>query len=116
MPVEVIHEHDQIRRRVNVYVIRTNGWGARWIWRPDSDAGEGQWLAVDTVNERHEPSLVLGVDVWEALASAAADALPPSAATDRHLADAIGVRDRLLVMAEQAAGVLASGQIGGDDA
>jgi hypothetical protein len=42
------------------------------------------------------PSLTLQGDVFQALMAKGADILPPSAAGERHLADAIKVRDRLL--------------------
>lgn len=46
------------------------------------------------------PLLRLDRDVLGALAAALADVQPPSSAMQKHLDDAIGVRDRLLVLIE----------------
>ena len=42
------------------------------------------------------PTLELQGDVWEALQAKINGILPPSAATERHLQDAIAVRERVL--------------------
>lgn len=54
--------------------------------------------------ESPEPSFVVDRQVIEAIISAGSDFLPPSQATDRHLADAIGIRDRLLSLMERGIG------------
>lgn len=43
-----------------------------------------------------EPSVEIDEAVLKSIVAAASDQLPPTAATDRHLADAIAVRDRLM--------------------
>lgn len=47
-----------------------------------------------------EPTLELRTEALEKIVEAASDILPPSAAVDRHLSDATGVRDRLLAIVE----------------
>jgi TolB-like protein len=47
------------------------------------------------------PTLTIPVDALAALALAAGDHLPPSAATDRHLDDTIAVRDRMTTLVEK---------------
>lgn len=63
-----------------------------------------------------EPSFVLQEDAFAALVAAGSDILPPSAATSQHLADAIGVRDRLLTLVESAAASQYRAEDHGDDA
>jgi hypothetical protein len=46
--------------------------------------------------EAPEPSFVCDSDTITAIIEAGSDLLPPSQAADRHLTDAIKVRDRLL--------------------
>lgn len=43
-----------------------------------------------------DPTLELQGEVWEAFLAKANGILPPSASTERHLQDAIKVRDRVL--------------------
>lgn len=43
-----------------------------------------------------KPSLTLPNEVYRALSAKLNGVLPPSEATERHLQDVIGVRDRLL--------------------
>lgn len=64
----------------------------------DADGSVQERLAVG--EDAGEPSLVISEDALKALISQAGDHLPPSSASDRHLADAISVRDRLLSMVE----------------
>lgn len=59
------------------------------------DGSEKQRLPFGSA-EAAEPSFVADRQTVEALVGAASDFLPPSQATDRHLADAIKVRDRLM--------------------
>jgi hypothetical protein len=76
-----------------------------WLTR-DTPQGRMQHVVVgeDTWEDRRleaglktpKPSLTLEDDVFRALIASGSDILPPSAATERHLADAIKVRDRLL--------------------
>lgn len=77
-----------------------------WIYRDTFAAGPRQQVKVvgpdlfENVEvaegDRPDPSLSLPSDLFGALITAGSDILPPSAATERHLADAIKVRDRLL--------------------
>lgn len=76
-----------------------------WIVR-DVASGTLQTVVVgeDTWEDREvgpfdgapPPSLTLPGDIFKALVAAGSDILPPSASTERHLQDAIKVRDRLL--------------------
>lgn len=69
------------------------------LYRPQAD-GE---IRVETIpNGAHwpEPSLTLPSEMLEAIVAACADHLPPSSAQAAHLADAIGIRDRLLTLVE----------------
>lgn len=109
--LEILVEEDYLRRHVDVFVVDIRRSGAGAVLRlaaPDPEGTvtrmEPTWEDVGPVGEpRPAPTLSLPHDVWDAIAKKAAGALPPSAATDRHLADAIAVRDRLLTMVEDAA-------------
>jgi hypothetical protein len=59
-----------------------------------------QWDDVDESGGYPPPTLILPREAVEALAAAASDFAPPSEATERHLYDAIGTRDRLLALVE----------------
>jgi hypothetical protein len=84
---------------------------AIWFWRPGDpvlvaqQADEpGLWKDVEVERGARfpvEPSLELPVDLFEQLVGEASDFFPPSAATDRHLKDAVEVRDRLLALVEK---------------
>lgn len=65
--------------------------------------GAGQWSTVEQPanQEPPEPTLELSRFAAEALASALATMGRPEEATQRHLTDAIKVRDRLLTMLEK---------------
>lgn len=60
------------------------------------------WVAIPRA-ERPPITLRLHEDALEGLMAAAGDHLPPSAATERHLADAVAVRDRVLGLVEHLA-------------
>jgi hypothetical protein len=62
--------------------------------KPD---GLWEWEKVEPA-ESISPTFTLPGDVFNALITEGADILPPSAATERHLADAIKVRDQLLAL------------------
>jgi hypothetical protein len=51
--------------------------------------------------QRAEPSLTLDGEALKAIIAEGGDHLPPSGAMQRHLDDAIGVRDRLLSLVEE---------------
>jgi hypothetical protein len=84
---------------VRLYVL-DDGPGRRRLWQSQ---GEGQWSFVDisegAANDG-EATFEMPVAMLEAIVAAAHDILPPSAATDRHLKDAVAVRDRLLTLLE----------------
>lgn len=81
-----------------------------WFYRPGqpvlvAQQGKepGTWKNVEVDRDSKfpvEPSLELPVDLYEQLIEAGSDFFPPSAATDRHLKDAVEVRDRLLSLVE----------------
>lgn len=66
--------------------------------------GPGQWKTVvqSSAEQAPEPTLELPLHAAEALASALATMGRPEESTQRHLTDAIKVRDRLLTMLEKA--------------
>lgn len=108
--LEVYTEDDFLRRTVDVFIVDQRMGGSSAVMRlapPDPEGVisrlEPTWEDVGVNEERPAPTLKLPQAAWEALAKAAGDALPPSAAVDRHLQDTIAVRDRLLVMAEREA-------------
>jgi hypothetical protein len=47
------------------------------------------------------PSLIFTKDMLEAFVSAACHEVPPGEAVERHLKDALSVRDRLLTLVEK---------------
>lgn len=61
----------------------------------------GQWEHRAEGASLGEPTFRLKSETAGLLAEALSDHLPPSAATSKHLADAISVRDRLLSIVEQ---------------
>lgn len=56
------------------------------------------WEKLEQTTGPVSPTLTLPGDVFKALIAEGADILPPSAATERHLSDAIKVRDQLLAL------------------
>lgn len=66
------------------------------IWYPGNE-----WRAVAEGAADTPPSLTLPAGVLEALLAEAEKVIPASHATERHLADSIAVRDRLLVLVEK---------------
>lgn len=67
---------------------------------------DGGWEEIPIAEGAHagepvKPTLELPTDALEAIIAAAGDVLPPSAATDRHLRDAVEIRDRLLALVER---------------
>lgn len=65
--------------------------------------GSWMWVKVEPATDI-PPSFSLPTGIFEAILTAGGDHLPPSAATDRHLADSTVVRDRLLALVERLAG------------
>jgi len=63
--------------------------------KPD---GMWEWKKLEGTAEPVSPTLTFPGDVFNALITEGTDILPPSAATERHLADAIKVRDQLLAL------------------
>lgn len=62
--------------------------------------GDGwRWEEIDAA-ETPSPTLFLPPDAMEALLGEAEKVIPASHATERHLSDAIAVRDRLLDLVE----------------
>lgn len=90
-------EDDFPRRGVKVWVYRDDSRPA--VLRLD-ETGLERWdelaIGVDV-----EPTLVLPEAALAAIVAEAGNVLPPSAATDRHLTDAVAVRDRLLTLVER---------------
>lgn len=60
--------------------------------------GIWEWGKLEVAAAPVLPTLTLPGDVFKALIAEGADILPPSAATERHLQDAIKVRDQLLAL------------------
>jgi hypothetical protein len=59
------------------------------------------WEAVEEGAAPTEPTLHLPADALEALLAEAEKVIPASHATERHLTDAVAVRDRLLTLVEE---------------
>jgi len=57
-----------------------------------------EWEKLEEAAASIPPTLTLPGDVFKGLIAEGADILPPSAATERHLQDAIKVRDQLLAL------------------
>lgn len=80
-----------------------------WLWDNAPDGNRVYNLdgtvreTVARYGEDVEPSGTVSRDVIEALVAAGSDFLPPSGAMQRHLDDAISVRDRLLALVENGA-------------
>jgi hypothetical protein len=88
---------------LDIYVFSPAGPGLQRLYQ---SKGDGQW-SFEEVKDGEDvgeigPTLTVSKDMLEAIVAAAHDVLPPSAATDRHLKDAIAVRDRALAMVEVA--------------
>jgi hypothetical protein len=97
-------ERDWSADRVRVYVARSGAAGdLRNLTIPPDGVG---WLVEEvlepgTRTSDIRPLLEIPVDVFEAIIAAGADVLPPDRTQAAHLADAIGVRDRLLALIER---------------
>lgn len=87
------------RDDVFIYLFNDHGRG-RTVYLFSHDHGHMEPLEV-AEGEQMPPSLVMRPQMLEAIVKAGSDFLPPSAATDNHLNDAVGVRDRLLGMVER---------------
>lgn len=96
-------EHDWPSGGVKVWLYQRHGRGLD-VFQYEKDAEGGFRWRVEPVYEAAllpEPTFELPRDALPALIEAASDFLPPSAATDRHLKDAIEVRDRALSLIER---------------
>lgn len=67
--------------------------------------GPGMRWEEHELGARPEPTLELRTDILEAIVKAAADTLPVTPATERHLADATASRDRITSMLEHLLGM-----------
>jgi hypothetical protein len=95
--VRVHLESDFVRKRIDIWVFDH---GDRLL-RPANRAREEVWEEIEpNTGPKPAPSLSIREDVLEGIVAAASDHFPPSAATDRHLNDAIAIRDRLLILLE----------------
>jgi hypothetical protein len=83
------------------HLVVDSGPGVHRLWQSQ---GGDRWSFEDISEGRQtndaEPTFEMPLDMLEAIVAAAHDILPPSAATDRHLKDAVAVRDRLLTLLE----------------
>jgi hypothetical protein len=99
MKVYIDRSSTWARQTVRIYAV-DSGPGARRLWQSH---GGDKWSFEDIregqTNDA-EPTFEMPLDMLEAIVAAAHDILPPSAATDRHLKDAVAVRDRLLTLLE----------------
>jgi hypothetical protein len=66
-----------------------------------SEQGIITWESVDDGADPVEPTFRLPADALEALLAEAEKVIPASHATERHLTDAVAVRDRLLALVEE---------------
>lgn len=102
MKAHLVHRWD--RNSVQVWIYQTSTFDGLRLFQyggdvPWVDCSEGK-----TRLDYPPPSLELPRDVFEALVAEGAGVLPPDRAQDRHLTDAIKVRDRLLKLIEGGAG------------
>lgn len=84
-----------------------------WIWERGmgskprqlifKGAEEVEWREYEDGERLEGPSLSLPDDVWRALSGKINGVLPASEATERHLKDAVEIRDRLLTLVEKGA-------------
>lgn len=85
---------------VRLYVLDPGGPGVQRLWQ---SKGGDQW-SFEEIREGQSvegmATIEMPVPMLEAIVAAAHDILPPSAATDRHLKDAVAVCDRLLTLLE----------------
>jgi hypothetical protein len=100
MPEYQIHLDPQWQdRTAKVWIYQSHPQGTT-VFYPEGDVIR----TVDIKNGElfpKEPSLRLPNGMLQALVDAAMPQFPPSEALDRHLRDAIGVRDRLLTIVEK---------------
>lgn len=92
-------ERNWPRRTVNVWLTQSHGAALQVL----QHKGGGDWSYVNLSESEIlpvEPTFELPDGAVEALVKAAGDFLPPSAAIERHLKDAIGVRDRMISLVE----------------
>lgn len=87
---------------------RAHGGGIEVLrWAPSSRGGEweARYLAPEEgVPNDWGPSLFIPSELLDPLVRALSDVSPPNSAMERHLGDAIAVRDRLLALVERAGG------------
>lgn len=92
----VVTERLVASRAIAVYILSQNG--RYQLQNVTHDAGQeiaGEWVEVKQ-GSRMEPSMILPDFMAEAFAAALADTIPPSSSMQRHLDDAVKVRDVLL--------------------
>lgn len=99
--MKVFIDHQFQMNSVRLYVLDPAGPGAQRLWQ---SKGGDQWSFEEIKDGQaadHLPATIeMPMGMLEAIVAAAHDILPPSAATDRHLKDAVAVRDRLLTLIE----------------
>lgn len=97
----VIVQVEPHRDTVAIWFLAGRG-DPQYVLRPGQESGE--WVAHPTAPSfalPDPPSLRLPREALEQLIAEASDMLPPSRAVDRHLNDAMTVRDRLLAFIEK---------------
>lgn len=97
----VLTERRLASRAIAVYIMSENG---RYqlqdvTHEPDMEIN-GTWVEVQR-GANMVPSMILPDFMAEAFAAALADTIPPSSSMQRHLDDAVKVRDRLLDLVDR---------------
>lgn len=105
--MKVVLEHDRIRMAYKVWVFSNQpGTGNAFIHYEMGEDGAFKPPKVYQTGGRGDvlpelaPTMVLPEEVIEGIVQEASDVMPPNGATERHLYDAIDVRNRLLSMIE----------------
>lgn len=93
-------EHNWSADTVDITVHRRRG-DASEVLRLGGPGELDRWEEVPADVKPVEPTLTLRPEVLEAIVAQAHNVLSPSAAVDRHLADATATRDRLLTLVER---------------
>jgi hypothetical protein len=99
--VKVYLDRNWATTDVRIYVTQPAGLGVSYLWQLKGDQWAREEIRNEVVNDDLGPTIAMPSEMLEAIVAAAHDILPPSAATDRHLKDAVAVRDRLLTLIER---------------
>ena len=97
--IEAHIEHRWYDKKVDIWVYSRHHDGSLSIFYFDEEDAFVEVAAGQSLPER--PSLCIPNEMLQAIVDAATPQFPPSQTLDRHLQDAIKVRDRLLTLIEK---------------